>query len=144
MANQSNKGTTMNHLNLTRKRAASYEEIQPLIALCKAGRLFDVQKWIASGRPINPPSELKIRKKSPLELAIALGFHSLVEVLLEGGTLVEDQRYSPLNHALGKRRLDLIMLLAEIRGGSQIGFDGPGGCDRRPETDRLLHRTGGR
>jgi ankyrin repeat protein len=103
----------MNHFNLTRKRAASYEEIQPLIALCKAGRLFDVQKWIASGRPINPPSELKIRKKSPLELAIALGFHSLVEVLLEGGALVEDQRYSPLSHALEKRRLDLILLLVK-------------------------------
>ena len=103
----------MNHFNLTRKRAASYEEIQPLLALCKAGRLFDVQKWIASGRPIIPPLESKIRKKSPLELAIELGFHSLVEVLLEGGAMVEDQRYSPLSHGLEKRRLDLIMLLVK-------------------------------
>ena len=103
----------MNHFNQTRKRAASYEEIQPLIALCKAGRLFDVQKWIADGQPIIPPLGLKIRKKSPLELAIALGFHSLVEVLLEGGALVEDQRYSPLSHALEKRRLDLILLLVK-------------------------------
>ena len=103
----------MNHFNLTPKRAASYEEIQPLLSLCKAGRLFDVQKWIASGRPIIPPLGLKIRKKSPLELAIELGFHSLVEVLLEGGALVEDQRYSPLSHALEKRRLDLILLLVK-------------------------------
>ena len=103
----------MNHFNLTRKRAASYEEIQPLIALCKAGRLFDVQKWIAGSRPIIPPLGLKIRKKSPLELAIELGFHSLVEVLLEGGAMVEEQRYSPLSHALEKRRLDLIVLLVK-------------------------------
>jgi len=46
-------------------------------------------------------------------LAIELGFHSLVEVLLEGGAMVEDQRYSPLGHALEKRRLDLIMLLVK-------------------------------
>ena len=46
-------------------------------------------------------------------MAIELGFHSLVEVLLEGGAMVEDQRYSPLSHALEKRRLDLIMLLVK-------------------------------
>jgi len=37
------------------KRANDYEEIKPLIDLCKAGRLFDVQAWIADGKPINPP-----------------------------------------------------------------------------------------
>ena len=37
------------------KRAEDYDEIKPLIDLCKTGRLFDVQAWIAEGKPINPP-----------------------------------------------------------------------------------------
>jgi len=37
------------------KRANDYDEIKPLIDLCKAGRLFDVQDWITDGKPINPP-----------------------------------------------------------------------------------------
>ena len=37
------------------KRTETYEEIKPLIDLCKAGKLFDVQKWITSGKPVNGP-----------------------------------------------------------------------------------------
>ncbi len=67
------------------KRAATKEEIKPLIELCKAGRLFDVQRWIASGKPIDPPlPQPKVqRQRSPLQYAIESGFHSLVQVLLE-------------------------------------------------------------
>jgi hypothetical protein len=39
------------------KRTETYEEIKLLIGLCKAGKLFEVQKWIADGKPVNgPPS----------------------------------------------------------------------------------------
>ncbi len=45
-----------------------------------------IQEWIASGKPVNPPpSESGYKKKSPLEIAIEQGFHSLVKVLLGGG-----------------------------------------------------------
>jgi hypothetical protein len=92
----------------------TYEEIKPLIDLCKAGKLFDVQEWIASGKPVNPPPSVSgYKRKSPLEIAIGLGFHSLVQVLLKGGADIHEPRYWPLDDALYKRRLDLVKLLVE-------------------------------
>ncbi len=77
------------------------------------GKLFDVQKWIEEDRPVDPPLIAKNKKKSPLRLAIELGFHSLAEVLLEGGAQIEDGPNSLLGLALEKRRLDLIELLVK-------------------------------
>lgn len=96
------------------KRTEAYEEIKPLIDLCKAGKLFEVQEWIASGKPVNPPPSVSgYKRKSPLEIAMDLGFHSLVQVLLDGGADINEPRYWPLDHALHKRRLDLVKLLVE-------------------------------
>ena len=96
------------------KYSDTYEEIQPLIDLCKAGKLFEVQDWIASGKLVNPPPSISgYKRKSPLEIAINLGFHSLVQVLLMGGADINEPRYCPLDDALYKRRLDLVKLLIE-------------------------------
>ncbi len=97
------------------KRAKDYDEVKPLIDLCKAGRLFDVQAWIMDGKPINlpPPSPINARKNCPLQVSIEKGFHSLVQVLLEGGAIVQDGSYNALEQGVGKRRLDLIELLVE-------------------------------
>jgi hypothetical protein len=103
----------MNNNNRKIEQVGTYEEIVPLIVLCKAGRLFEVQEWISAGMPVNPPppAEKKARKKSPLQVAIEAGFHSLVQLLLQGGAAIEEPRYSPLAHALEKHRLDLVELL---------------------------------
>ena len=37
------------------RRAETQEEIQPLIELCKAGKLFEVQEWTAAGKAVNSP-----------------------------------------------------------------------------------------
>lgn len=96
------------------KRTETYEEIESLINLCKVGKLFEVQEWIASGKPVNgPPSVSGYKRKSPLEVAMDKGFHSLVKVLLEGGADINEPRYWPLDDALYKRRLDLVKLLIE-------------------------------
>lgn len=97
------------------KQAKTYEEIEPLVKLCKSGRLFEVQDWISLGKPVNlPPAHtLKRAKQSPLQVAIDLGFHSLVQLLLEGGASLDDLRYPPLLQALHKRRLDLVQLLVK-------------------------------
>jgi hypothetical protein len=99
-------------------RAATREEIAPLIALCRAGRLFDVQAWIAEGKPVNPPPQPTkgARIRSPLDVALETGFHSIVEVLLRAGA----EQYplsgydSPVSRALQARRLDIIELLVEF------------------------------
>lgn len=89
------------------KRAKDYDDIKPLVDLCKAGRLFDVQDWIADGKPINPPPPPAkgARKKCPLQVSIDNGFHSLVQVLLESGANVQDGSYNALEQALSNRRL---------------------------------------
>lgn len=96
-------------------RSEDYDNIKPLIELCKAGKLFDVQKWVAAGKPVNPPPppDKRARKKCPLQVAIDKGFHSLVQLLLEGGALINDGSYNALEQALFNRRLDIIKLLME-------------------------------
>lgn len=98
------------------KRAPDKATIAPLIGLCKSGRLFDVQDWIAQGKPVNPPPipPKGAGTKSPLEFAIECGFHSMVQVLLEGGAVQEPSGYdSPMNRALKARRFDIVRLLVE-------------------------------
>jgi hypothetical protein len=100
----------------TIERAQSQDEIAPLIELCKAGRLFEVQEWIASGKPVNGPvlPKRNNRPRYPLEYAIDRGFHSLVQVLLEGGAIQEPIGYDcPMNRALRARRFDMVQLLVK-------------------------------
>ena len=54
------------------KRAKDYDDIKPLIELCKAGKLFDVQAWIAAGKPVNspPPPDKGARRKCLLQVAV--------------------------------------------------------------------------
>src|SRR5262245_29055462 len=109
------------------KRAADQESLAPLLERCKAGRLFGVQDWIAAGNPINSPPEPRkgTRHLSPLECAIDQGFHSMVQVLLEGGAIQEPLGYdSPMNRALRMKRFDIVQLLVEH------GFD-PKSVDMR-------------
>ena len=92
------------------------QEIRALVELCRAGKLFAVQDWIAAGKPVNPPpSERKgIRPQTPLDVGIDRGFHSLIEVLLKAGADIQRDKWNgPMDRALGMRRLDIIQLLVE-------------------------------
>jgi hypothetical protein len=96
------------------RRATTYDQIRPLVDLCKAGRLFDVQAWIAAGEPVNPPPipTSGRRGKTPLEIALDLGFHSLIQVLLVAGAVQEPEGSdSPMSRALRMRRFDIVQLL---------------------------------
>ena len=97
------------------KQAQSFEEIKPLVDLCKVGKLFEVQDWIKAGKPINPPHpERGNSPRSPLEVAIEKGFHSLIQVLLEGGAAYgRNGSCSAMSRALRVRRLDIVKLLVE-------------------------------
>jgi hypothetical protein len=78
--------------------------------------LFEVQEWIAAGKPVNPPPSLRKgnQPRSPLRIAIELGFHSLVLVLLRGGATIEPDSWSgSMRLALRKKRSDLARLLVE-------------------------------
>ena len=95
--------------------AKSIEELFPLIEFCKAGNLAAVSKWIAEGKPINPPSGKKTRRASPLQIAIEKGFLTLTEVLLEAGAnpAPENSNMNALWHAVERRRADIAALLLD-------------------------------
>ena len=59
----------------------SAEEHEQLLYLVKAGMVFEVQEWIADGKPSLRPRN---SSKSALLIAIAAGNHSMVRVLWEG------------------------------------------------------------
>ena len=83
------------------------EEAKSLLELCRAGRLYEVEKWITSGKSIQTPGEVR---KTPLHIAIESGFHSLVELLArhEGRQEAKNQA---LCFAVSEKRLDFVELL---------------------------------
>jgi hypothetical protein len=98
------------------RQANSFDELVPLVDLCRVGKLFEVQAWIAESKPVNPPAGhyRGSRKKTPIEYAIDAGFHSLVKILLDAGADVGPiDRYCPMTMALEKRRLDIVKLFVE-------------------------------
>jgi hypothetical protein len=85
------------------------EDAKSLLDLCRAGKLYEVERWIGSGKSICARCGLK---RTPLFVAIDLGFHSLVELLVrnEGS---QEEKNKALHTAVSKRRIDLVRLLVE-------------------------------
>jgi hypothetical protein len=83
------------------------ENAKLLLGLCRSGRLYEIYRWIAAGRSLRMPANLK---KVPLDIAVEQGFHSLVELLARN-----ECETSIKNHALAlavaKKRLDLVQVL---------------------------------
>jgi ankyrin repeat protein len=63
-------------------RSADSDDLQQLLSLCRAGKLYEIEQWIAEGKPTHAPPKLRT---SPLLVAIDKGFHSLVKLLLKNG-----------------------------------------------------------
>ena len=51
-----------------------------LLRLCREGRLFELQSWVAEGKPLTLPSQYR---HSLLRIAVDTRFHSLIEFLLQ-------------------------------------------------------------
>ena len=98
-----------------REPTAQVEELQELHVLCRQGRLYEVERWIGGGRPLQSASSAAARGhyRSALRIALETGQHSLCDLLLRNGYCLDLERDSPLNVALGRRRWDLIDLLLE-------------------------------
>ena len=88
-------------------KTLSTTEAKHLLRLCKIGKLFEVQNWIASGNSLCIPADLKT---TPLEVALDTGFHSLVELLVRNETS-QDLKNLALQQAVSLKRLDFIELL---------------------------------
>jgi hypothetical protein len=81
-----------------------------LVRLCRAGRLYEVEKWIKEGKSLEAPTTKRGRQRTLLEIAVETGFHSLVELIAkhESSQSVKD---AALGRAASSRRLDLVELL---------------------------------
>jgi hypothetical protein len=102
-------------------RANTLDELEPLLSMCRMGRVFDVQAWISENRPVALPADAGARgaRRNPVRMAIDSGFHSLLQVLLEAGAPVREGRYRALEHAVEMRRPDLAALL--LKHGASAG-----------------------
>lgn len=105
---------------MPRARPPLPPEIKELIALVRAGKLFEVQRWIAEGKPTTPP---KPYWTSPLRVAMETEFCSMVEVLLDAGVEQDEKDYM-LCRAVWDANIDLVKILMS-RGGNvhEVEFD---------------------
>ena len=89
-------------------------ELTDLHVLCREGRLYDVERWIKAGRPLQAAGDASNgRGTSALHIALEAGNHALVLLLLANGYDANTESDSPLNAALRDRRFDLVQLLVE-------------------------------
>jgi ankyrin repeat protein len=87
----------------------SIDESRALLALCRAGKLYEIERWIAGGKSITAASSIK---KSALLTAVDAGFHSLVELLARNEPR-QEQKDRALAEAVKNKRLDIIEVLVE-------------------------------
>lgn len=100
-------------------RAAStvdFEVLTELHRLCREGRLYDVERWIQDGRPLQLAKGVQVKRRrttSALEIALGREDHATVLLLLCNGYDPNLETDSPLDLALQSRRWDLLDLLLE-------------------------------
>lgn len=122
--------------------SANWSDIEPLCILCRTGRLYEIEQWIAEGRPIQciPPVERKFQLRlTPLQTAVTKGFHSMAALLMANGYDPNGDYYECLTTAVRSRDRGLIDLLF------RFGAD-PASCDfvevletyDRPIIDRFI------
>jgi hypothetical protein len=100
------------HLGSARNALAEYSFLNILfqppraLALCASGRLYAVEAWVQAGRSLEVPHTLK---KTPLDIAFATGFLSLIELMHIAQTenrrqLQECVAVIPPNRSASRRR----------------------------------------
>ncbi|HKJ86964.1 MAG TPA: hypothetical protein VKA48_00400, partial [Gammaproteobacteria bacterium] len=93
--------------------AADPSDLKALHQLCRQARVYEVERWIAEGRPLQLAQGAASKRRAPsaLEIALEKGQHALVLLLLCNGYDPNLEEYSPLDLALQSRSWDLLDLL---------------------------------
>jgi hypothetical protein len=79
--------------------------------MCRAGRLYDIGRWIAAGRSLDiSASSRRRRPETLLVVAVETGFHSLVD-LVSKNEQSADVKTAALCAAVSAKRMDIIELL---------------------------------
>lgn len=91
-------------------------ELEELHRFCLNGRLYDVERWIQAGGPMQlaAGSLIELRRfPTAMEVALERQDHSLVLLLVANGYDMNAEPESPLDQALRLRRLDFLDLLLD-------------------------------
>lgn len=102
---------------VSREPAAHGDELRELVQLCAAGRVYDVERWIREGRPIQALSYKRPGRASvvsPLHAAVRRKHRDLVLLLLCNGYQLDLEAKawrSVLDEALSIRAFDIVDLL---------------------------------
>jgi hypothetical protein len=90
-------------------------ELLELERLCREGRVYEVERWIAAGKPLQLASGVAQRRRRPsaLELALDGQNQALALLLLSNGYDPNLEPDCPLDWVLAARRWDLLDLLLE-------------------------------
>jgi hypothetical protein len=94
--------------------AASPSDLDELVALCRTGKLYEVEDWIRAGKPLQwqQTKDRRIRAKhTPLQIALEHRFHSLAALLLANGYDPNADGRWYLHNAVRRKALDLVDLL---------------------------------
>lgn len=100
-----------------RAPAAHGQELAELVGLCRTGRVYEVERWIQEGRPIQALIYTRPKKPkvvSPLRAAVRSKHSDIVLLLLCNGyrlDLESDDWRSVLDEALEAGTLDILELL---------------------------------
>jgi ankyrin repeat protein len=88
--------------------------LEELHRFCLNGRLYDVERWIQAGRPMQLAAvEQSSRFRTALEIALERQDHSLVRLLVANGYDMNAEPVSPLDRAVQLRHRDLLDLLLD-------------------------------
>jgi hypothetical protein len=88
--------------------ARALEDTKELVNLCRTGQLYEIEKWIADGKPLDIPAKYG----SLLQVAVQTRFHSLIALIAKHETN-QSSKNAALADAVSLRRLDFIQLLVE-------------------------------
>lgn len=92
-------------------------EAKQLVALCRTGRLYEIEKWITDGKSLDITGATRRRgQQNLLQIAVETGFHSLVALIAKHDS--QSSKNAALANATSARRLDLVELL--VANGAEI------------------------
>jgi hypothetical protein len=97
-----------------RETTADLDALSELLQICRDGRLYDIERWIRDGRPLQADLDVARTQRRPtsaLRIALEAGNHALVLLLLCNGYDPNLEHGCPLDDALAARRWDLLDLL---------------------------------
>ena len=88
--------------------ARAPEDTKELVSLCRTGRLYDIERWIAAEKPLDVPAKYG----SLIQVAVQTGFHSLIELIATHENN-QSSKIAALGDAVSLHRMDFIQLLVE-------------------------------